>query len=133
MITESVSSEEDHRFDSGEAAYVLKDEHTTIGCLISAVIGERMTLTTPDAERVPSVFVLYAPHLKQTVVCWTVWRSAETITAAFHSPVGGDIDTQPPRLREIEYGRYNVRVSLQAKIAATEESEAGSTHSPSGG
>ena len=65
MVTGSASSEQDDRFDSGEAAYILKDEHTTIGCLISAVVGERMTLTTPDAERVPSVFVLYAPHLKK--------------------------------------------------------------------
>jgi hypothetical protein len=88
MPAESNPADDACPTSGNHSAYILKDEHTTFGCLINDVVGDRLTLTTPDAERVPSVFVLYAPHMRKTVVCWAVWRGDETITAAFHSPVG---------------------------------------------
>lgn len=59
------------------------DEHSSVGCIIYDVSENGVRVTLPEAEIVPSVFVLSAPFLSKTFVCEVAWRTEESIGAKF--------------------------------------------------
>ena len=61
------------------------DEHSSVGCLVYDVSEYGIRVTLPDAEIVPSVFVLSAPFLGKTFVCEVAWRNEESIGAKFRA------------------------------------------------
>ena len=67
-----------------EAGLIAVDEHTSIPCLVYDVSVGGARLTLPNAEVVPTTFVLDAPCLARTQVCVVMWRSEECIGAQFH-------------------------------------------------
>ena len=59
------------------------DEHSSVGCIIYDVSENGVRVTLPEAEIVPSVFILSAPFLSKTFVCEVAWRNEESIGAKF--------------------------------------------------
>ncbi|MGU3362120.1 PilZ domain-containing protein [Methylobacterium sp. M6A4_1b] len=71
------------RFRSDEAGRITVDEHTEIACLVHDFSLSGVKITLPDANLVPSTFLLAAPPLDGVKVCSIVWRTDEMIGAQF--------------------------------------------------
>jgi hypothetical protein len=71
------------RFRSDETGSIAVDEHTQLACLVHDVSLGGVKITLPDADRVPSTFLLEAPPLDGIKVCRVVWRTDEMIGAQF--------------------------------------------------
>ncbi|TXN74095.1 PilZ domain-containing protein [Methylobacterium sp. WL8] len=72
-----------HRERTDGIGSISIDEHSSVGCIVYVVSENGIRVTLPQAEIVPSIFVLTAPFLGKTFVCEVAWRNDESIGAKF--------------------------------------------------
>ncbi len=65
------------------AGLIAIDEHTTVPCIIYDLSASGVRLTLPETAQVPDTFLLHSACIAGTEVCRVVWRTDETLGAAF--------------------------------------------------
>ena len=76
-----------------DTAWIAVDEHSSLPCVVfdRSLSGVRIAL--PEADQVPSLFVLTLDTSGEVLVCRAVWRKSEEIGASTQLPGA----VRPPR------------------------------------